>query len=276
MPSLLILGTVLLGLFSLHKDWHNYKHPWVRKAVGAVLLLVGTFSIVKQFRDCRETEITRTKVANDINTLKTEVAGLLGQVQAANDAQGQNTKVFLETLNRLSDNVRELQTRVETQDLRKQLASVQSDLQKTQKAMAPAPKATLAFSFLPVIDPPGGRPSPVTYKTFPLLPDGTVHVEYTIVNFTDVAALDLEITLIICNDCQYAKEPPDFRNLPGQTDKERNVLYQRLLPMVRFQTLTVDIIPPKAAQTFEIGMKFRCRTCVVQQGQSTGTVHLLR
>ena len=231
MPYLLILGTVLLGLFSLHKDWHNYKHPWVRKAVGAVLLLVGTFSIVKQFRDSRETEITRTKAANDINTLKTELAGLQGQAKAANEAQTQNTKVFLETLNRLSDKMRDLQTQVKTEELRKQLASVQKDLQKTQKALAPAPKASLVFSFFPFINPPVGKGqmAPVTEKALHLTPDGTLHIEFTILNFTDVTALDGSINLDICDECKFAKEPPDFQRLSGQSDAQRYMPFNQLL-----------------------------------------------
>jgi hypothetical protein len=275
MSYFLILGTVLLGLFSLHKDWNNY-HPWVRKAVTLLLLVVGALSAIKNYQDNHDAQIARTTAANDINTLKTELAGLQGQAKSANDAQTQNTKVFLDSFNRLSDKLRELQTQVKTEELRKQLASVQEDLQKTQKALAPEPKAALAFSFVPTIDPPGGRPSPVTYKAFPLLPDGTVHVEYTIVNFTEVPALDLEITLIICAQCKFAKEPATFSHLPGQTDTERNVMYQRLFPMVAFQTCTVDIVPPKDIDDIEIAMKYRCRTCIVQHGQSKGIVHLLR
>jgi hypothetical protein len=99
MSYILILGTVLLGLFSLHKDWQNYKHPWLRKAVGGILLIVGAVSVIKQYRDNQDAQIMRIKAANDINTLKTELAGLQGQAKAANEAQTQNTKVFLEALN---------------------------------------------------------------------------------------------------------------------------------------------------------------------------------
>jgi hypothetical protein len=84
----------------------------------------------------RAAELSKTNATNAINALKTEVAGLHGQVKAADDAQTQNTKVFIESLNRLSDKVRDLQTQVTTEDLRKQLASVQDDLHKTQKGVA--------------------------------------------------------------------------------------------------------------------------------------------
>lgn len=70
MQYLLILCTVALALFSLYKDWNNYKHPRARKAVGVILLIVGTLSIIKQSRDSRDAQVTRTKATADINTLK--------------------------------------------------------------------------------------------------------------------------------------------------------------------------------------------------------------
>lgn len=201
-----------------------------------------------------------------------------GEVKAANEAQTQNTKVFLETLNRLSDKVRELQTKAETEDLRKQLASVQNDLQKTQKALAPAPKATLVFSFFPFINPPlgKGKTSAVTGKSLPLAPDGSVHVEFTILNNTDVTALDGEINLYICDDCKFAKEPPDFQRLSGQSDTQRYLSLESVLPRSWFRILTVDIIPPLYGGSMDIGFSFRCRTCVIPTESSKGTVHLLR
>src|ERR1019366_4614205 len=128
MSYILILGTVLLGLLSLHKDWPNYKYPWVRKAVGVVLLCVGTISVIKQYRDSRAAQNRDRQATSGINALKSEVAGLQGQVRASSEAQTQNTKTFLESLSRLSDKVRDLQTQVTTEGLRKQLASVQHDL----------------------------------------------------------------------------------------------------------------------------------------------------
>jgi uncharacterized alpha-E superfamily protein len=150
MSYILILCTVALALFSLYKDWNNYKHPRARKAVGVILLMVGTLSIIKQSRDSRDAQMTRTKATADINTLKSEVAGLQGEVKAANAAQTQNTKVFLETLNRLSDKVRELQTKAETEDLRKQLASVQNDLKRDPKGARTCSESDSGIQFLPL------------------------------------------------------------------------------------------------------------------------------
>ncbi len=223
MAYILIVGTVLLGLFSLHKDWHNYKHSWVRKAVMGTLLVVGACSVLKQGRDTRNARSRDEKANKDITALRTEVAGLKGQVKAANDAQTQNTTVFLENLNRLSEKVRELQTQVTTEALRKQLAGVQSDLQKTRKALEPAPKASLFATFVPFTNPPLGRghPSAVTEAALPLNSDGSVHIEFTILNLTEVSAVDGELNLLICDACKFLKEPSDFKRLRSQSETER-------------------------------------------------------
>lgn len=198
MSYILILGPVLLGLFSLvFKDWHNYKRPGVRGAVAVVLLIVGAFSIIKSYRDNQDAQATKVRAAAAINTLQTEVAGLQGQVKAATEAQKQNTTVFVENFNRLSDKLQALQTKITTEDLRKQLASVQSDLQKTQKAMAPGPKAKLTFTFAPYINPPirEGLPIapivPVTDVKLSVTADGSVHVEFALLNLTQADALNI-------------------------------------------------------------------------------------
>jgi hypothetical protein len=178
----------------------------------------------------------------------------------------------------LSDKLRELQTQVKTEELRKQLASVQSDLQKTQKALAPAPQATLAFSFFPFINPSVGKGqmAAVTETALHLAPDGTVHIEFTILNLTDVSALDASITLYICVGCKFAKEPPDFQRLSGQSDVQRYMPFNQLLPKSYWRMLAIDIIPPAYAGSIDIGFSFRCRTCVLALESSSGTVHLLR
>jgi hypothetical protein len=178
----------------------------------------------------------------------------------------------------LSEKVRVLQTKVETEDLRKQLASVQSDLQKTQRALAPAPKAILTFSFFPFINPPVGKGqmAAVTNKTLHLAPDGTVHIEFTILNSTDVTALDGSINFYICDECKFAKELPDFQRLSGQSDTQRYMPFNQLLPRTWFRMLALDIIPPAYVGSFDIGFTSRCRTCVIQTESSKGTVYLLR
>ena len=51
MSYLLVFCTVSLGLISLYKDWHNYKHPRIRQVVALLIIVAGTFSIIKQAGD---------------------------------------------------------------------------------------------------------------------------------------------------------------------------------------------------------------------------------
>jgi hypothetical protein len=75
--------------------------------------------------------------------------------------------------------VSDLQTQVATEALQKKLASVQAELQNTQKALAPGPKAELSFSFAPFPNTPFGQPIVlVTDKTLPLNVDGSVHIDF--------------------------------------------------------------------------------------------------
>jgi hypothetical protein len=278
MSYVLILGTVLLGLFSLYKDWRNYKHTWVRRGVGAVLLFVGAFSVVKQYRDNRAAQIRETTATKNVHTLTSEGSGLKGKVNAANEAQTQNTKVFLENLNRLSDKVGALQTQVETDELRKQLAGVQSDLQKTQKALTPGPKAKLILSFAPHINPPAGtgEPAAVTDKSLPLSPEGSVHVELTVLNLSEADAIDVGGELVICTACKFAKEPLGVQRRSELPDTQRFIEVPHLLSLVHSSTITFDVIPPSVIGTFKVGFVYRCRTCVVEREPSAVTIHLVR
>lgn len=76
MQYLLILCSALLALFSLYKDWHNYKHPRLRKAVAVVVLIVAALSAYKQRTDSINAQATKNKLTADINTLESQVAEL--------------------------------------------------------------------------------------------------------------------------------------------------------------------------------------------------------
>jgi hypothetical protein len=118
--------------------------------------------------------------------------------------------------------------------------------------------------------------SAVTQKSLSFAPDGGVHVEFTILNNTDVTALDGEINFYICDACKFAKEPPEFQRLSGQSDTQRYLSLASVLPRSWFRILTVDIIPPVYVGSIDIGFSFRCRTCIIPTESSKGTVHLLR
>jgi hypothetical protein len=174
--------------------------------------------------------------------------------------------------------LRSLQNQVTSEKLQSKLLGVQSELQKTQKALAPGPKAELSFTFAPFPRnaPPGQPIVLVTDKALPLNLDGCVHVEFEIVNTTDVDAVDSEVNVQICNGCKYAKEPEGLKKLTGLADTQRHLYMNDLLAKSAYKTLSVDVIPPPLVQSFFVGIEYRCHTCVLPKQPSGGMVHMLR
>jgi len=273
MSYVLILGAVLLGLFSLYKDWQNYRHPWLRRAVAVVLLMVGALSGIKQFRDFKVAQLREEQAASNITRLQGQVVGLNGQVKAANEAQSANTKLFLQNLNGLSDKLRALETQIKTEDLRKQLASVQGDLQRTQKALAPPPKATLVFTFHPLKD---DVPYLVTDTSLSVDSRGSVHMEFMLGNFTEANALDGEITLYLCDGCRFAREPEGFRRLAGSSETERTMSFERIFAKSYLSPRSIDISPPAKADRFDVFFGYRCRTCISEMNLQKATIRLVQ
>ena len=130
----------------------------------------------------------------------------------------------------------------------------------------------MAFTFWPFYNPaPPKLAVLATQARFPTNDDGSYHVEFSVVNLTDVDALDGQITLVICYLCKFAKEPPGFSKLNGQGDTERNQDFQRILARTHIPEMTADIIAPKN-QNFTVGISYRCHTCIVSSEASFGTV----
>ena len=129
----------LIAVFQLAKDWSAHQTHLRRGTVIALIVLLTVASTVNVYYANKRTAIQRAKDHDEITGLKTAV-------DTANQSQQANTKQFVDAFGKLSQKVSDLQTQVATESLQKKLASVQLELQNTQKALAPGPKAKLLFS----------------------------------------------------------------------------------------------------------------------------------
>lgn len=168
-----------------------------------------------------------------------------------------------------------------TESLQRRLAAVQLDLEKTQKALGPAPRAKLTFSFFPYKDAQigSGQPTvPVTEVALPVSPDNTVHVEIVILNMTEVDAMDGQYTTLICDQCKYVKEPEGFTKLEGRSETERYTIFAKIPAHSQYSLAKLDISVPDAAPFIPIGMMYRCHTCELPRSREglEGTIRLLR
>jgi len=268
-PYLLILVAGALTFLPLLKEWHNDKHPTLRTAAVVLVLVFAVLNLVGRYMDDRVRRTDKQKEAEATNRLE-------GQVTAANEAQRANTKLFLDSFNRLSQRVSDLQTQVKTDELQKKLANVQKELQTTEKALAPSPKANLTFSFFPPVL-IQGRSVARTNVTLPVSADGTVHIEFTILNPTLVDAMNGSFILHICQGCRFAKEPPNFTKLDGSPETERWMGFDHFLPLTQQPKLSADVVPAPSTLMFEMGISYRCHACTLEEGVSSkGVVHLER
>jgi hypothetical protein len=226
-----------------------------------VLFLGSILTFVSLYQDNREKENARQ-----------EMRRLEGKADAANSAQVANTLLYIGSFQRLNAELGELKTQVKTDALQKKLTSVTAELEATRRALLPGPKATLAFTFWPFYNPPPPQQAILaTQARFPTNDDGSYHVEFSVVNLTDVDALDGEITLQICDQCKFAKEPVGFKKLEGQSDTERNQVFLRVLARTQLPKMTADIMAPEN-MNFTLGIIYRCRTCIVSSEANLATV----
>jgi hypothetical protein len=270
-PYILALGTIALGAFELKTHWKEYKR--LKNWVAGVFILVGVLSIASLYHDSQEKKETRIKAEGDMKVLQ-------GKADVANQAQKDNTKLYVDSFGKMSDQISDLKTQVKTEALQKKLDTVQTELLNTQKAMAPGPKAELTFTFQPFDNPPPPqRPTPTKEVTVPLNSDGSIHVEFSIANATQVDATDVEINLIICDSCKFAKEPPGMSKLPGMKETARFLGMPSLHALEVNQAISLDIIPPPGISQMQVGFDYRCHTCILHQGftpQTSGIIHIKR
>ena len=272
-PYVLAGATVFVGIFQLIKEWDEYdklRFPWLRKAVLAALVLIGVLTFVSLRIDSKSRADEKNKSEGDIRDLK-------AKAQTANDAQKENTKLFVDSFAAMSKEVSNLKAEVKTEALQRKLATVEAELQKTQKAMAPGPKAELLFTFIPFNNPPpdsSSSPTPVTYVDLPMNLDGSVHVEAGALNMTSVDAADVDLNIQICDQCKYAKEPAYTVKLTGFGDTIRLLKLPHIEGMQVATPIDLDIIVPSDTKKFQVGFTYRCSTCVITKNASLGMVHI--
>lgn len=269
-PYILAAATIVLGAFEILKDWKDYEKKWLQISVAIVFIVAAVVSILSLHHDTVEKE----KAAKNADA---QMKALQGKVDAAKDALEGNTKLFLGSMQKTQDEISDLKTQVRTEDLQKRLASVQSELQNTQKALAPGPKAELTFTFVPWTNPAMGEPiHPATETLLPAEPNGSVHVEFTVLNITPVEAENVSLNVQICDQCTYASEPEGMNKIPGMSDTLRELTLSRLPAMGAFKTISLDIMVPPGIRKFMVGFTYRCTTCVLPRAASQGVVNILR
>jgi hypothetical protein len=229
---LIVYGITIVAFFLGVLDIHSARHQ-----------------AIKDKSDARAEQSASDKQIKDLETV----------VKTGNDLLGQQRKDFLEQFSKMSSRVTELQTSIKTADLREEAAQLRTDLESTRKTME-IPKATLSFSFVQ----DSGLNTNLIYLN---IADGVVHVPFTVTNGSDADALEGTIVLRACDRCKIVGNPPGFQKLAGEDDRERNFEFQHVFANSKVPQMEVSIVPPAGTDTFQVGISYRCRTCVLIKGE---------
>jgi hypothetical protein len=260
---ILPFATAFLAVLYLAKDWNAHKKSWRRVTVLCLIIATGIGGAINNiYKDKKAEEQHQSD--------QSQIAGLQQAVVAANKNQQDNTIQFLDHFDKMSQKLNALQTQLEKAGLQKEAAQLKAELAATQKALTP-PKATLTFSFETPTD---INAPPVRTVTLPVK-DGLIHLEFNILNQTDVTALDGEVIILICVDCKFGSEPEGFIKLSGAPGT-RNYKFSRILPKAFVKTLSVDIQVPPYAADVEFGVIYRCSNCTILEKPEIGKVFLSR
>jgi flagellar basal body-associated protein FliL len=268
LPSFLAAGTIRF------KDWNNYRPHWIRWAIIGVIAVSAVLGLIYQHGQRLEKASTAEENRRNLQLFQAQALAAQNQTLAAQQAQAANTKQYVDALQTFSTKISDLQTKAATEELQKQLAVVKGELENTQKMLQPAPKAELTFTFCPYPRTPlqSVPVTPITSVTLPQQPDGSVHVQFEVLNNSEVDANDGIIVLYISDACKFAKEPQKFTRVEGTTDNQRLLQFAQIPALTTSFSMTADVIPPPFGNKFAIGILFRCKTCILTKALSQGIV----
>lgn len=261
-------GAAIAIMVLIYKDLKSYRNPVAALAVLCSILLFSGMAALNTFRERQNKSHEKTLAEQSASTLTEKIE--LTREQVVSNARKTGLDIA-----KLSGDFNNFKEEVKPEELRNRMDAMNSELEKTQVALAPVPKADLTFTF------PGFKNAGTATKFVPIreiilnqTPDGVVTIPVVIVNPTNSDAGQGHINFIICDACKYAKEPKAMTKIEGMPEQLRDLSFIQLLAMDSVTDVTLDVIPPVGAKTFQIGIQYRCRSCTLQKEAVVGTVNI--
>jgi hypothetical protein len=224
------IATAFLAALQLAKDWGAHQTTWRRAGVLLLILILAAGGAVNTYYSSKN---SATQHIED----QQQIAGLQKAVETANKNQQENTAQFVEAFGKLSQRVANLQAAVNTTEITNQANKLKAELEATQKALVPDPKARLVFGFLD--ENLQGNP-PTENSPIHVVQGSPVSVDFAAYNGNDAVALKGLIFVRICLACQFAKGPDGFTHEPKAHPSERVRVFD-ILPKTTQVPITLNI-----------------------------------
>ena len=272
MAYLLLTLSSLISVFTLAKDWKAHSAHWRRGGVITLIVAVYLFGCISIHKTNKQHAIDNANLRDENKQRNEKIDGLEGTLRDVRSEQKATAEASAQSISHLTDRVIDLQTKLYTADLQQEADALRKDLQNTQQAMAPAPKAKL-FARVGT-DIKSTALKPTITATFPVI-DDNVTIQFDFVNASSADALEGATIVFICDSCILVKELEGWDKVPGAPLTQRNNDFSHYYTHSVSQTFTLIIHPPLAAKQFDLAFDYRCRTCIQEPTQRV-TVKLTR
>ncbi|MGB8522817.1 MAG: hypothetical protein WCD43_07615 [Candidatus Acidiferrales bacterium] len=257
---------IIIGLIALLGIWKDYTENEKRSKKHGKWIYLGLFSLTVflMILSIVDTHSNRVKVAKDAQqafgekqTADARIKFLTDQIGQLRDDSKANSDGFRKSFDGLYQRFADLQAKVTNVDLIREIDDTKKELRATQEKLN-TPKVTLvpSFYFLDYSYKP-----PIVEMTASRQLDGSIPIDFVVINPSDVSALRGEIILRICDFCQYAKEPEGFAKRNGAHNNDRAKSFDHILGNTALEKMTADIIPPPNVSHIEILVIVVCENC---------------
>lgn len=237
-----VLATSLVGI---SKDWST-DHAKIRWPMLAFVLLGAGVAVVSTYLTQKESMLEAERlIASEMTT----------------------RSVLSEQNSLLLDKVIQLEGKVQSEKLQLELDKTRKELEKTQEALKPPPKARIVFSLRSGDETRFDVDNPIKEITLPII-DGSVNVSLLSMNVSNVYSTEVGIWVQICDACEYAEEPKNFKkpelSTPQIRQKISRVVANKTLP----PPIELKIKPPSiTTKRIQIAVRVRCKECEPLQNQ---------
>lgn len=253
----------IVGL--LYKD--KYTHPVAARVALWMFILFGTLMAFNAYRDRTATQQDKKRTADAFDSVNGRIAGM------QTDLRGRADKTDT-ALSKISGDLNDFKNKVRPNELEVEMAGLRDSMHRILNP----PKATLGFTFIPFFNPPPQDQRPATpLKEISRAMDENrvVSFDITAINFSsDVTASGVDLSLIICDPCTFAKEPKGFTRLKGDPEHVRYMKVGLINAKTTITDVTVDVTVPPGVTSFQVGFDYRCAACILPKGADMGIVHV--
>jgi hypothetical protein len=179
-------------------------------------------------------------------------------------------RVSLDASATLSQQISDLRAKVATDELRREVANLQGELERTQKSLI-VPKAVLNGGVWE-----SNLHSDLREATVTVVGDAPIPVKVSLANNSPVSALKIKWWIRICQGCRFHNEPTPLQHIGGAPEEERFGNFDALYTGSSLQPIEMEVDVPKQFAGLVIGMKYGCETCVPINDWTSVMVHIVR